>query len=82
MTKLYQINGRELVQIGRTRLDNEDQLQEWIAQDPRLIGMDVLVLGREIVTDSGGRIDILALDRDGNLGPVHTIRSASMMKAK
>lgn len=67
MTKLYQINGRELVQIGHTRLDNEDQLQEWIARDPRLIGMDVLVLGREVYTDFGGRIDILGLDRDGNL---------------
>jgi hypothetical protein len=67
MTKLYQINGRELTQIARTRLDNEDQLQEWIARDPRLIGMDLLVLGREVYTDFGGFIDILGLDRDGNL---------------
>ncbi|MGA2345741.1 MAG: endonuclease NucS domain-containing protein, partial [Candidatus Sulfotelmatobacter sp.] len=67
VTKLYQINGRELVPIGRTRLETEDQLQEWIARDPRLIGMDVLVLGREVFTDFDGRIDILGLDRDGNL---------------
>ena len=35
--------------------------------NPQLIGLDVLVLGREVTTESGGRIDILGLDRDGNL---------------
>jgi hypothetical protein len=67
MTKLYQVVERDLVQVNRARLDNEDQLQDWIARDPKLIGLDVLVLGREVSTESGGRIDILGLDRDGNL---------------
>jgi hypothetical protein len=67
MTNLYQIKNGVLSPIARKRLANEDQLQQWIAANPRLIGLDVLVLGREVSTDFGGRIDILAIDRDGDL---------------
>jgi RecB family endonuclease NucS len=67
MTNLYHAKDGNLVLVSRKRLANEDQLQAWIAADPRLIGLDVLVLGREVSTEFGGRIDILALDREGNI---------------
>ena len=66
MTNLYNSTNGELVLVARKRLANEDQLQAWIAANPRLIGLDLLVLGREVATDFGGRIDILGLDADGN----------------
>jgi hypothetical protein len=66
MTQLYSAKNGKLTQIGLTRLSNEDQLQGWIAENPSLIGLDVLIIGREISTDFGGRIDILGLDEDGN----------------
>jgi Endonuclease NucS len=67
MTNLYHSKNGDLLSVSRKRLANEDQLQAWIAANPRLIGLDVLVLGREISTEFGGRIDILALDREGNI---------------
>lgn len=66
MTNLYHSKNGELIGVPKTRLSNEDQLQGWIAADPRLIGLDLLVLGREVATDFGGRIDILGLDGEGN----------------
>lgn len=42
-------------------------MEGWIAKDPSIIGLDVLVIGRQIVTDSNGRLDILAIDRNGDL---------------
>ena len=60
MTNLYHAKNADLVPVSRKRLANEDQLQAWIAANPKLIGLDVLVLGREVRTDSGARIDILA----------------------
>jgi hypothetical protein len=38
-----------------------------IAADPSILGLDILLVGRQVQTDFGGRIDILALDRDGGL---------------
>src|SRR5215469_1490558 len=66
MTSLYLAKNGHLSPVAQTRLANEDQLQSWIAADPHLIGLELLVLGREITTDFGGRIDILGLDSDGN----------------
>jgi hypothetical protein len=66
MTSLYKVEGPGLTEISRKKLDREDDLQRWIAENPRLIGLDVLVLGREVMTPSG-RIDILALHSDGNV---------------
>jgi hypothetical protein len=66
MTSLYRVDGTALISVPRKRLDKEDDLRRWISENPRLIGLDVLVLGREVTTISG-RIDILALDSEGNV---------------
>ncbi len=67
MTTLYKITSGELVPIRRQTLANEEMLEGWIAKDPSIIGLDVLVIGRQIITDFNGRIDILAMDREGGL---------------
>jgi hypothetical protein len=48
MTNLYNVKNGELVSVAHKRLANEGQLQAWIAANPRLIGLDVLVLGRAV----------------------------------
>jgi|SRR5579862_618122 len=67
MTNLFRVSGDDLVPVSRTKLTSEDELEGWIAKDLRRIGLDVLVLGRQIATAYGGRIDILGIERDGSL---------------
>ena len=67
MTSLYKITGNDLVRVRRSALANEAVLQGWIAKDPSIVGLDALVIGREITTENGGRIDILAIDREGDI---------------
>ena len=74
MTTLHKITNGQLNEVKRSSLRNESMLQGWIANDPKLLGLDVLVIGREIATDIGGRIDILAIDREGNLSVVELKR--------
>lgn len=47
----------------------EDDLREWILDDPQpILGEDVLIIGREVsVKDIRDAIDLLAVDRDGNV---------------
>jgi Endonuclease NucS C-terminal domain len=66
MINLFEVKGSDLVAVRRKQLPAEDMLQEWIAKNPELIGLDVLVLGRELQAEAG-RIDILAIDSDGDL---------------
>ncbi len=67
MTKLYRISNGKLWEVNSSFLRNESMLQDWIADKPELLGLDILVIGREVPTGGGGRIDILAIDREGNL---------------
>lgn len=67
MTTLYKVSSGELVPVQRMTLAKEEVLEGWISKDPSIIGLDVLIIGRQIVTDHKGRIDILAIDREGDL---------------
>jgi hypothetical protein len=44
-------------------------LQEWIANDPMVLGEDLLIIQKEFAgfSDTNERLDLLALDRHGNL---------------
>src|SRR4051794_5074826 len=53
--------------LQSTRLDLEQRLEDMLVEDPRIIGTDLLVIGRQVATDHGGYIDILALDVDGRV---------------
>ncbi len=74
MTSLYKISGNDLVRVRRSKLTIEAILQGWIAKDPSIIGLDALVIGREITIENGGRIDILAIDRDGDISIIEVKR--------
>ncbi len=44
-------------------------LQEWIAQNPTVLGEELLIIQKEFsgFSDTNERLDLLALDKDGNL---------------
>jgi len=65
--KLWEIGATCLKEIPVQNLDKEERLQAWIANDLGLLGLDALLVGREVRTAHGGRIDILALNRNGDL---------------
>lgn len=49
------------------RLDLEERLEDMIFADPSLVGLDLVVVGRQVPTDWGGYIDLLGVDRDGTI---------------
>ena len=64
---LWKVNNNKLIELPKSRLDSEERLEEWIAQDSNITGLDILIIGRQVVTIYGGRIDLLAIDNIGNL---------------
>jgi hypothetical protein len=65
--KLWQVQGKDLREINREALNDEERLEDWVVKDPRILGIDVLLVGRQVTTASGGRIDLLGIDEDANL---------------
>jgi RecB family endonuclease NucS len=67
MIRLYKQSGNDLVSLPIGKLAYEDMIQEWIAKGPELLGLDLLIIGKEVGTPYGGSIDLLGIDDEGNL---------------
>ena len=65
--RLWEIESEKPIAIHQQKLDLESRLEEWIVNDISLISHDLLIIGRQVPTEYGGFIDILAIDHDGNL---------------
>ncbi len=63
---LWRVAGPKLEKIEPAHLDQEQRLEDWIASDPSILGMDMAIVGRQVQTNFGGKIDLLAIDRDAN----------------
>ena len=63
---LWQVDGEHLIELHPKSLDAEARLEDWISRDPSVLGMDLLIIGRQVTTSSGGRIDLLGMDREAN----------------
>ena len=50
-----------------SRLAAEQQLEDMIVRDPRILSSEWMLIGRQEVTSHGGRIDLLAIAPDGSL---------------
>lgn len=67
MTSLYGIVGNQLRPATRRALTKESLIEDWLAADPTLAGLDAVIIGRQVPTDHGKFIDLLALDATGAL---------------
>ena len=73
---MYQISreANDIVQL-KERLFSElgfrerEHLQEWIAKNPEVLGEELLIIQKEFdgFSDTNERLDLLALDKEGNL---------------
>jgi hypothetical protein len=53
--------------IVPARMDREERLESIVHRDVSILGLDVMIVGRQVPTDYGKRIDLLAIDGDGAL---------------
>ncbi|MEO0108770.1 MAG: endonuclease NucS domain-containing protein, partial [candidate division WOR-3 bacterium] len=72
------IDGKRLVRVDSSLRDagrtEPYDLEEWLASTPEVIGPDIAIIGRQVVTESGF-IDLLGVDRSGNTVIIELKRS-------
>lgn len=57
-----------VVPVPASPLDNEKKLEDILEEDLSILGLDLLMLmGRQVITTLGKRIDLLAMDGNGDL---------------
>jgi hypothetical protein len=65
--RLWEVRSDQLVAIDSRHLDLESRLETWLERDTSLLGEDFLVIGRQVITSHGGIVDLLCLDRNGDV---------------
>lgn len=65
--RMWRIDGQNPRPLTAAALPTENELQEFLKKDPSLLGTALLVIGSEVITPFGKRLDLLAIDVDGNL---------------
>jgi len=63
---IWRIDG-DLNRVDVSSLANELRLEEFLDKDISIASPNWMIIGRQIYTDYGKYIDLLAIDRDGNL---------------
>jgi hypothetical protein len=65
--RLWKITDKGFVVLDRGSVEREKKLHDWLEEDISLISDDLLVIGREVQTDFNKSIDLLCLNRDGDV---------------
>ena len=62
--------GKEPQKVAFTSIDSEKKLEEILVKDISLVSPNLMLLGRQVATAYGKFIDLLAMDRDGNVSVI------------
>ena len=65
--KLWNIDNDKVIQVKQSRLDYENRLEKWLIEDISILSTDLAVLGSQVLTSFGKKIDILAINSIGEL---------------
>ena len=64
--RLWKVDSNKLHEIVKGKLDLEERLEKWLAEDSSIISDELLIVGRQVQTHSGP-LDLLAMQENGDL---------------
>jgi hypothetical protein len=70
-----------ITRLESTPLDKEATLEDALAKDISMLDPEIMLIGRQVITDDGKRVDLLALDADGNLQVIELKRDKTPREA-
>ena len=59
--------GTTPIKLSGSSLTSENELEDMICRDISILNEEWLLIGRQVLTEHGGKIDILAINENGNL---------------
>jgi hypothetical protein len=65
--KLWKIESDDVIKISNEPLDNEDRLEKWLTEDIAILSHQLAIIGCQVASPYGKKIDILAINSLGEL---------------
>jgi len=64
---IHKITDKGIEEFKHTPVSEEKEIEDYLEKHPRLLDKELQIIGRQVRTDSGKRIDLLGLDTNGNV---------------
>lgn len=64
---LWRVDAGKTSKLSFQHLDQESRLEALLTDDVSVLGLDILLVGRQVLTAYGKRIDLLGIDVEGDL---------------
>jgi hypothetical protein len=71
----WQVGADGPVRLGAASIELEKHLENWIENEPQLVGDGLQIISRQLTVEGGGRLDLLAVDPQGRLVVIEVKRS-------
>jgi hypothetical protein len=65
--KLWKIESDDVIKISKVHLDYEHRLEKWLIEDIAILSQNLAIIGCQVVSPYGKKIDILAINSSGDL---------------
>ena len=65
--KLWKIESGDVIKINKEPFDYEHRLEKWLIEDISILSQNLAVIGSQVVSPYGKKIDILAINSSGDL---------------
>ena len=75
--EIHVISGSMAVKYQKVNMKKEEGIEEFLEKYPEILGKDIFIIGRQVITDTGGRIDLMGMDKKGNLAIVEIKKGTS-----
>ena len=67
MSSIYSTKSNKIVRFNQVNIPNEKDLEDFIEKNPQVLSDDLFIIGRQERTDKGKIVDLIGLDREGNV---------------
>jgi hypothetical protein len=64
---VWRLEGNKSVALPPTKMVNEKRLEDVLSEDIDILGLNIVVIGRQVPTQTGGYVDLLGIDAAGDL---------------
>ena len=64
---IHLIENDKVVEYEKKTVDKEFEIEEFLEKHPKILDKDIFIIGRQVPTATKTRIDLMGLDRDGNV---------------
>ena len=64
---IHLIDGDKVVEYEKKTVGKEFEIEDFLESHPKVLDKDIFIIGRQVPTATKTRIDLMGLDRDGNV---------------